>query len=159
MSTLHGGIYHLVHIVALGALVLALVTLVSSLALTLSSFLCWHNCPHCAGIAVMLVSLPLLRWCCCCLRHGLPRHLRLSTFHLNEGKDVCKSTAQCKHNKGKEVCVTRGLTPVHQGQQFQRDKGNDTSATVQTGQLSGGNNPVKQWWQCPCNLRAKRSAQ
>jgi hypothetical protein len=30
--------------------------------------------------------------------------------------------------------------PAHQGQQCQRDKGNDTSAMAQTRQLNGGNN-------------------
>ena len=80
-------------------------------------FLCWHHCPHHAGMAalVMLASLPLLHWCCRCLWRGLPCHPWLSTCQLNEGKNACESTARCKHNKGKEACTTRALMPVHQG--------------------------------------------
>jgi hypothetical protein len=72
--------------------------------------------------------------------------------------------------------------PAHQGQQHQRDKGNDTSATTQTRQLNGGNNAgamtvtipmqregkevnkirttmlVQQGQQCPCNFGNGASA-
>jgi hypothetical protein len=34
----------------------------------------------------------------------------------------------------------RAIMPVHQGQQCQCDKGNDTSTTAQTCQVDGGNN-------------------
>ncbi len=107
--------------------------------------LCWHHHPFCAGIIalivlvllplllVVLAMLPLLRWCCCCLQRGLPRHPRLSTCQLNKCKDACKLIAWCKHNKGKEVCTTRALMPVHQEQQCQRDK-------AQKCQIDGGNN-------------------
>ncbi len=112
--------------------------LVSSIALELSPSLCWNHCPHCAGVAalVVLALLSLLRWCCHCPRCGLPGYPQLSTCQLNYGKVACKSTAQCKHIKGKEACAMRGLMPAHQGQQCQCDKGNETS---QTHQLDGGN--------------------
>jgi hypothetical protein len=63
----------------------------------------------------VLALLPLLRWCCHFLWHGLLRCLWLSTCQLNEGKDACKVIAQRKHNKGKEACGTRASMPVHQG--------------------------------------------
>jgi hypothetical protein len=88
----------------------------------------------------MLVLLPLL--CCCyyCLRRCLPHSQRLSPCQLNNGKDACKSTAQGKQNKGKEVCVRRILMPVYQGQQQQHGKDINTSAMAQRHQLDGGNN-------------------
>jgi hypothetical protein len=88
-----------------------------SVALALSPLLFWHHCPLCAGVAafVLLVLLPLLRWCCHCLQRGLPPHPRLGTCQLNKDKDACELTAQLKHNKGKEACATRMLMPVHQG--------------------------------------------
>ncbi len=138
--------YHLVHIVALVALALALVMLALLIVLALSPSLCWHHCPHCAGFAtlVVLALLPLLRWCCFSLWCGLPYRPWLSTCQLNKGKDACKLTAQRKHNEDKEVCRTRVLMPVHQGQQCQHDKGNDTSAMVQTTILTGATRTV-QW--------------
>ncbi len=110
--------------------------LASSTALALSPSLCWHYCPHCAGVAalVVLALLPLLRWCCCCLLHGLPRRSRLSTCQLNKGKDACKLTARHKHSKGKEGCTRRALMPAPWGQQQQRDKGKITNAMAQWGQ-------------------------
>ncbi len=113
---------------------------VSDVALSFS--LWWHNCPHCASVAnlVMLASLPLMRWYCHCLRYGLPHCPRLSKLQLNKGKDACKLTAQRKHNKGKDACAMRALMPVHQRQQCQSDKGKNTSAMAQTCQLDGGNN-------------------
>ncbi len=114
---------------ALSALVSALVTLASSIAMACSPLLCWHHPPYYAGIAalVLLTSLPLLHWCCHCCWHGLTRCPWLSTC---KGKDACKSTAQCKHNKGKEACIMGALMPVHQGQQCQCDKVKSTSATA-----------------------------
>ncbi len=99
--------------------------LASSILLALSPSLCWHDCPHCAGIAALVVMalLSLLHWCCYCLRCGLPCW-RLSTCQLNKGKDACELTARQKHNKGKEACTIRALMPVYQGQQYQHDKGN-----------------------------------
>ncbi len=127
LPTLHGGFYHLVCVVALVVLAFALVTLVLSIVLASSPNLCWHHCPHCAGIAapVVLALLHLLRWCSRCLRHGLPCCLWLSTcqLKLNKGKDACKLTAQCKHNEDKEACMMRVLMPLQQGQQCQYDKG------------------------------------
>jgi hypothetical protein len=129
--------YHLVCVVALDALASALIMLALLFALALSPSLCWHHCPHCAGIAalVMLELLPLLCWCCYCLWCGLPRHPRLSTCQLYKGKDTCVLTAHCKHNNCKKACRSRVLMPVHHGQQRQRDKGNNTSTTVQTCQV------------------------
>jgi hypothetical protein len=135
--------YHLIRrVVALLALASAFIMLALLIALALSPSLHQHHCPNYAGITVlvMLASSPLLRWHCCCLRHGLPRRPWLSTCQLNEDKDACKVTTRCKHNKGKEACGMRALMPAHQGCQRQCDKGNDTSATAQTCQLDGGNN-------------------
>jgi hypothetical protein len=96
----------------------------------------------------VLALLPLLRWCCRCLRHGLPRRPQLSTCQLNEGENACKVTAQRKHNEGKEACRARALMPAHQGWQRQCDKGkNDTSTMAQTCQLDRGNNANCYRWQ------------
>ncbi len=155
----------------------------SSIALASSSSFCWHYGPHCAGGAVLnvLALFTLLHWCCRCLRHGLPCCPQLSICHLNKGKDACKST-QCKHKEGKEACATRAIMPVHQGQQCQHDKGNNTSTTVQTRQVDRGSNtgammvtmpmwheskevskirtttPEQQGQQHPCNLGDGASA-
>jgi hypothetical protein len=87
----------LVRVVALVALASALATLASLIALASSPALCWHHGLHCACIAtlVVLALLTLMRWCCHCLRCGLPYRPQLSTCQLNEGKDACKSTARC----------------------------------------------------------------
>ncbi len=125
----------------------------------LTTSLCLHHHPHCAGIAVLVVLalLPLLCWCCCCQGLGLPHRPWLSTCQLNKGKDACKLTAQCKHNTGNKACSTRTLMPVHQGQQRQCDKGKDTSEWRKHASLTEATTPVQQRWQCPCDLRAKRS--
>ncbi len=137
-----------------------------SIALALSPSLCWNHCLHCAGITalVVLVSFPLLRWCCCCLRCGLPHCLWLCTCQLNKGKNTCKSTAQCKHNKGKEGCMTRALMPVQQqrsganmpaqwGQQCWCNDGEKAHATWgQRGQRDKKNNAGTTRAQCSCNV-------
>jgi hypothetical protein len=99
--------------------------LASSTALALSPSLCWHHHPHSAGIDahVVLALLPLLRWCCRCLRRGLPRCWRLSICQLNKGEDACELSAKQKHNKGKEARATRTLMLAYWGQQHQHDKG------------------------------------
>jgi hypothetical protein len=137
VPTLHGGVYHLVRVVALVNLVSAFVMLASSITLALSR----HHGSHCAGVAalVALVRSTLLRWCCLCLRHSLQCRPWLSTCQLNKGEDACKLTAQCKHNKGKEACMMRAIMPAHRGRQCQCDNGNNTSATAQTCQVDGGN--------------------
>jgi hypothetical protein len=79
--------------------------------------LCWHCCPCCDGI-VVLVALVLL------LSVVWSTTLWLSTCQLNKGEDACELTAWQKYNKGKEDCTTRALMPVYQWQQYQHDKGN-----------------------------------
>ncbi len=78
-----GGIYHLVLVVTLVMLALALITLASSIALALSPSFCWHHCPHCAGIAalVVLALLPLLH--CCCRVCGVVYHIIRGLVHAS----------------------------------------------------------------------------
>jgi hypothetical protein len=126
--------------------------------LVLLPFLCWRRCLCCAGVSIV---------------YGVVYH---------KGEDTCESTAQQKHNKGKESCTTRVLMSAYQGQQHQHYKGNNTSALAQTCQLNRGNNtgamtvmtpmrcereevsaiwmtmPVQQGRQHPCNVGDGTSA-
>jgi hypothetical protein len=121
-TQLLGGIYHLVHVVALVALASALIRLASSIALALSPSLRWHHWPHCASVAalVMLALLPLLHWCCCCLQRSLPCHLRLSKCQLNEGENACELTEKTQaqqrqgglRNKGANASAPSATMPA-----------------------------------------------
>jgi hypothetical protein len=102
-----------------------------SVALLASPSLCWHHCPHYAGIAALI----LLGCCPCCAGVAvvfgivLPCCPQLSTCHLNESKDACELTTGCKHNKSKVACATRV---------------NNAGATKAT-------TPLLCWWWCQCN--------